>query len=510
MDSRTKNSKRNILTGLIQRTIGIILPFVNRTMILYFLGAEFQGLSSLFTSILSVLSLAELGLSSAIVFSMYQPLAEGDTSKVNALLKYFKNAYRIIGACILCCGILLIPILPELINSSLPKGINIYILYGVYLINTVISYFCFAYKSTILVATQRSDITHNILSVVKIIECVFQFVVLILFQNYYAYVIILPICSVINNVGVAIVIHKMYPEYDKPHGKIDDETKKALRQQVQGLVICKVGDTFRNSFDSIIISSMFGLTMVAIYSNYYYVFSSLYMILCIIVNSMGASVGNSIVKDNENKNFEDYRKFNFLYSWLTGWCTVCMLCLYQPFMRLWVGNSLMLSDFDMVLFCVYFYILNANNIRNLYLNGKGLWWELKYQYIFEAVGNLILNFLLGYFWGISGILMATIITIFLFNFLSRTIVLFKYYFVNESVESIFTEYGLYLVATILVSLVSYFACSLVSGLGIFIDLVLRSVICLIVPNLMYYIIFRRYKLCISSIKWAKKSVLSRN
>ncbi|MCD8044779.1 MAG: hypothetical protein LUH10_17240 [Tannerellaceae bacterium] len=307
-DSRTKNSQRNIVTGLIQRGISILMPFINRTIILWILGAQYQGLSSLFNSILQVLNMAELGMSSAIVYSMYKPIAEGNRERVNALLNYFKKAYYVIGLCILSVGVLLLPFLPHLISGSVPGDINIYALYCLYLFNTVISYFFFAYKNTIFQAHQRSDVTNNIQSVVKMTEYIVQFLLLIFFKNYYLYVIVVPIFTLINNLMVRFEVKRLYPQYDKPYGTLDKMAITGLKKQISGLMINKLSDTARNSFDSVIISSLLGLVMVAVYSNYYYIYSSLYSIMLVITNSVGASIGDSIAKESVEKNYNDCLK----------------------------------------------------------------------------------------------------------------------------------------------------------------------------------------------------------
>ena len=167
---RTKNAVRNLVFGFINKMIIMLFPFVIRTIIIRELGAGYLGLGSLFTSILQVLNLAELGFSSAVVFCMYKPIAEKDSETICALLNLYKQIYRIIGIVILVIGLALTPFLPYLIKGTVPNGINIYILYYIYLFNTAITYFLFAYKSTLLVAHQRNDVVSNISSLTNILQ----------------------------------------------------------------------------------------------------------------------------------------------------------------------------------------------------------------------------------------------------------------------------------------------------------------------------------------------------
>ena len=156
--AKTKNAVRNIFFGAVFKIITLLGPFIIRTMILWIMGSEYIGLNSLFTSILSFLSLAELGVGSALVYSMYKPIAEDDQDMICALLNLYRKMYRIIGMIILGVGLLLLPFLNKLVKGEAPADVNLYILYLIYLFNTVISYVMFAYKQSLLTAFQRSDI----------------------------------------------------------------------------------------------------------------------------------------------------------------------------------------------------------------------------------------------------------------------------------------------------------------------------------------------------------------
>lgn len=485
-NSRSENTKRNIFSGVFYKIIIIILPFLIRTAILSVFGEQHVGLSGLFTSILQVLNLAELGFSNAIIFNLYKPLAEGNNELVCNYMEFYRKIYFFIGCIILALGILIMPIVPKLVKESLPNGDNILFLYFLYLVNSSISYFLFAYKSALLNAMQRLDLVNIVLLITSIAKYIAQLLIIIYLKNFYLYVIIGIIASVINNLITAYITDKKYPEYI-PKGKLDKSLILTMKKQVGGLMICKLGDISRNSFDSIVLSILFGLTAVAIYNNYYYICSSLCGVLLAITHAMQASVGNSITSESNEKNYYDLRKFQFLFTWIVSWCTVCMLCLYQPFMKIWVGERLMLSSCDMVLFCIYFYAINQNNMRNLYFTGNGLWWNGKNIFILEALSNLILNFLLGSILGTTGILLATIVTIFLFNFIARTNMVFKLYFKRKPFQFYFDHFKYGVVVTI-TAWITYNVCDLINISGI-LELLLRCVICCFLPNILFILFY---------------------
>lgn len=490
-DSRTKNTSRNIITGLLNRFSSIILTFINRTVILYLLGAEFTGLNSLFTSILGVLSIAELGFDVAIIQSMYRPVAENDEESVCELLTLYRRAYFIVGTVILGIGMALIPFLPLLINGEIPPTMNLYLLYILYLLNSVTSYFLFAYKESLLLAHQRKDVSHMIRTVFLTMKQIVQIVALLITKQFYIYLIIEICITVLTNLWISKETNKRYPQYQPIRGK-KVPMPEGIKKQLKGLVVGNVCDRARNSLDSIILSAFLGLTAVAVYNNYYYIYSALYGTMLVICNSMGASVGNSIVTETVEKNYENLNKFSFIIAWISGWLSIVLLCVYQPFMELWAGKALMLSDYNMMLFCLYFYAINMNSIRNQYISGTGIWWEIRRANIAEAIANISLNIILGKLFGITGIIVATIITIILFNFLGRTKVLFQTYFCSCSLKMYLLNHIYWFFCTLITAFVTWNLCGLLS-LTVLERLVFNVIICMFVPNVLFLLLYRKTK-----------------
>lgn len=507
--TRTQNTIRNFSSGLIKQILNIVLPFIIRTIVIYYLGAEYQGLSGLFTSILQMLSLAELGFSTAVVFSLYKPISEKNNILVSALINYLNKVYKIVGIVVLVLGLSFLPFLKKLITGNIPSDINIYILYLIYLINTVISYFLFAYKSALLTAMQREDIVSNIQTATTLLIRIIQILLLVLCRNYYIYILVMPVGTLANNVLLQIYSKRLFPEIEVK-GELPKKTKKELNKQIKALLISKIADVARNSLDNIIISSFIGLTAVAIYDNYLYIYSGIRGFFLVLVSAMQASVGNSLVEESIEKNYNDLNKFTFYIMLFTGWCSVCLFCLYQPFMYIWMGgNQYMLLPFSgMSLFCIYFYIINMNNTVNLYLHGNGFYWQCRWWCIIEAVANLGLNILLGYFWGINGILLATIITLFAFNFLPRTSIIFRDYF-NTKKEPFLIKHGLYFLVTLGISILMMIVCNGVPFEGTK-GFVIKGIIVTILTFVLYAIIYRKNVHFILLIKILKRKLKKNN
>ena len=484
---RTKNTLRNIIFGFGYRLLNIILPFISRTAILYILGEQYLGLSSLFTSILSFLSLADLGVGGAMVYSMYKPIAENDTKTIRALLNLYLKFYRIIGTVILVLGLCLIPFLKVLVHEELPGDVNIYVLYILYLINTCLSYWLFAYKNSILQAFQRTDIVSKVSLFTITVQYGLQLLILVVFKNYYLYVLVMLMTQALTNIITAIVADRMYPEY-KPQGNVDKKQIKQINQRIKDLFTSKIGSVIYDSADTIVISSFLGLTVLAVYQNYFYILNAITGFITIIFSSCTAGIGNSLVVETKEKNFKDLKKFSFIICWIAGICTVCLLCLYQPFMELWVGKELMLSFYAVICFSIYFFIRQLNGLLNLYKDASGMWHEDRYRPLIAALTNLILNIILVRIIGIYGILLSTVIAVLIVGIPWLLHNLFTYVFERACLALYLKKIVGYVVVITISCVVTYYICSRIV-LPTILNLVVRAIICCILPNFIYYMVY---------------------
>ena len=495
----TRNTKRNIFWGIINKIITLLLPFFTRAVMIRTLGADYLGLNSLFSSVLQVLNLTELGFSSAIVYSMYKPIAENDKDTICTLLNAYRKIYKVIGIAILAIGFVLIPFLPHLIHGSAPADVNIYYVYLIYLFNTAISYLLYAYKQALPSAFQRMDIISNITSVSMGGMYILQIVVLIGIDKYYPYIILLPISTVINNIITSLYVDKAYPEY-KCKGKITDKQKAEIKEKVLGLFINRVCQTTRNSLDSICTSAFLGLTITAMYNNYFYVINAVTGVFMVFTQSMTAGVGNSIAIESVDKNYSDLKKINFVYMLLSGWATICMIVLYQPFIRISFGADYLFPMSVVLEFSIYFYVLRMGDIRGLYSDAAGLWWENRYRAIAESIANIVLNIVLVQFWGVHGIIIATLISLFFINFILGSQIVFKYYFKNGKAGEYFKYHGIYFAVTAIIAVVTVMICNRIN-VGFIAGILIKLVICCIVPTILYILIYKRTKIYKEAMPW---------
>ena len=485
MSGRTQNSLRNIGFGMINRIVSILFPFIVRTIFIKTLGEEYLGLNSLFSSILQVLNLADLGFASAIVASMYKPIAEEDIEKVSALMALYKKLYKIIGLGILAIGIVMTPFIGYLINGTPPENINIYILWILYLTNTVVSYLFYAYKVSLINAHQRNDITEKIGAASRIIFSILQIVSVILLKDIYIYVLLTVTNSIVYNFWCAKECDKRYPQYNCT-GELDVKTKNQIVNNVGALALQKIGNTVSVSLDSIIISAFLGLKTVAIYGNYYYVVSAVATFVNLIYGAVTASIGNSIVTESREKNWYDFKKFFFLNTWLVRWCCICFICLFQDFMIIWMGKDLLFGIGTVLCLVLRFYFEQVRKVILTYKDAAGMWWVDKWRPIVGCLVNLILNIVMVKAIGVVGVMLSTVISYALVEIPWETHALFKCYF-DKSELSYYRQLLTATISLVASGVVTYKICTYICFNHI-VSLVIKGVVCAIIPNLIFLLL----------------------
>lgn len=494
---RTKNASRNIAFGITLKLYQIICPFIIRTTMIYILGMKFVGLNGLFNAILQVLNLTELGVGTAMVFSMYKPVADDDKDKICKLMQLYKTYYTIIGFIIATVGLLITPVIPKLISHNSNISLNIYYLYWMNLGYTVLSYWLFAYKNSILAAHQRTDVVSKVTLITNTIMYIIQLILLVVFKNYYLYLLALLLGQALNNLTIAVVADRMYPEF-KARGQLEKFEIKEINQRVKDLFTAKVGGVIQNSTDSIIISMFLGLTLLAKYNNYYYILNSVFGFIVIIFNSSLAGVGNSLVMESTEKNYNDFKKIAFITEWIVGFCACSLLCLYQPFMKIWVGTSNLLSIRVVICLVLYFYIITINQMLCLYKDASGIWYKDRFRPLITAIVNLALNLLTVNYLGIYGVVLSTVFSMLFVGIPWLISNLFKSVF-HRSYGDFVYKMSFSAAISIIVSTVTYFICSNINDNGI-ISIILKGIICLFIPNIIFLIAFHRLDEFRSSIK----------
>ncbi len=480
--TRTQNIKKNLIFNIIKYVTSILLQFILRTILIYYMGAEYLGLNGLFSNIFSFLNLAELGIGTAIVFSMYKPIAENDIEKVKSLQNLYKKFYIIISLVVGVVGGILTPFIKHFMNGGVEADINVYILYVMYLVCTLVGYWS-AHKRSLLFAYQRGDVENRVKTVCTFAMVGIQIAILIFTRNYYLYFSISILFSLVECVVVQVVANKLYPEINGKAEKLDSATKKEITKNVTALSMHKIGGTVVFSTDNILISTFFGVVVLGVYSNYTLITSTISTFFNLLGNAVQASVGDMVASYDPDYVYDRFKKTNFIFSYLSSMTTICLAVLFQPFILTWTRSTEYLLDFSTVLLlCFSFYLSRMRTGVLTYKEASGLFWQDRWKAIAEAGINLVASIALAYVMGINGIVVGTIVSTLVAPFWVEPHVLYKYYF-KKSVKSYFLRYALDFAIMIVCGVATYFICSLIPD-GNLLLLAVKFVACFIITNVL--------------------------
>lgn len=478
--SRTQNVKRNLTFNVIRFMSQLILQFVLRTILIYVMGAEYIGLNGLFSNIFGVLNLAELGIGSAIVFAMYKPIADGDLDKVRALQNLYKKFYLVIALIVLGIGGILTPFINIFIKEEVTVNVNIYILFVMYLLNTVVGYFS-AHKRSLLLAYQRDDIEKKICTICIFGMTITQIAILLIFKNYYAFFAINIFFTILECVIVHLIANKKYPEANGKGQPLDKETKTLITKNVAALSLHKVGSAVVFSTDNILISSFWGVAILGAYSNYALIISSFTTFFSLLSTALAGSVGNLIASCDKEYTYTKFKQIYFILSFLISFCFICLVILLQSFIKLWTGGGVYLLDYSTIcLLCVSFYLSKMRVGVSVFKDCAGIFWQNRWQPIVESVVNLGASIGLAYLMGINGIILGTIISTIIAPLWVEPLVLFKHYF-KKSIWLYFKQYLLNILITLVVGGLAFVSCYFIpdGGIGL---LVAKFAVCIAVTG----------------------------
>ena len=428
-----KNTKRNMLANAVNSGIRLLFPFLNRTLFLWLLGPAYLGLNGLFTSILGVLMLAELGFGTAIVCSMYKPVADDDRELICAYLKFYRKVYRWMGAAIFFGGLALLPFIGRLVHGDVPPDINLQILYLIHLVNTAVSYFLFAYRGAVLSAHHRNDVVTNIRTGISVVQYVVVFLILLITRNYYHYIVATVFFTVAQNILLVKASRRLFPDIE-PRGTLPPEMRRRVVSDVKSIFMHKVGGVITNSTDNLVISAFLGLVAVAAYGNYYYVVTTVAGLVAIVYSSMTGGFGNKIYTESKEENFRLFMKMNRLSMAAVVFCSAMMSALYQPFISVWVKDdpALMRHALTPALMVFYFYILQSRQTLLAFKSAAGIWRQDRWKPIVAGAVNLGTNILfvilLPDAYKLDGVIFSTILGFTLIQIPWETYVVFTAFF----------------------------------------------------------------------------------
>lgn len=485
--SRTRNSTLNIASGLINQLLLVALNFISRTVFINILGIDYLGINGLFNNILSVLSLAELGIGTAIVYSMYRPLAENDQGRLTALINYYKKLYRIIALIITITGLLLIPFLENLIKLEKPID-NIKLYYLIFLLDSVVSYL-FAYKTSILTADQKLYRIKIYNMGITILKFVIQIIILILTHSYVLYILIQVLCTMLLNLICAQKATFLYP-YIKGKEQLSNTAKREIWLNIKSFFLYQIGGVVLNSTSNILISVIVGTAVVGYYSNYNMIITQIAGFTSIIFISLQASVGNLNTEGDNKKQYFIFKVMNLLSFLVYGFCSVCFCILFQDFITLWLGREFNIDIYSVHMAVTTFYLQGVLYPIWCYRQTIGLFKHTKYIMLYASIVNLGLSFVLGYIFGLVGILAATVIARLTTNIWFEPYKLHNIFF-NVTSKKYFIKQIINVMITSLTILVINIIVSVIPDFSPIINIIIKAALCVVCSFSLFYFAYRK-------------------
>lgn len=486
--TRTAYSLLNIATGIGGYVVNTITGLVCRMIFTKALNAEYLGVNGLFSNILSMLSLAELGIGTAIVYALYKPLAEDDRPKIASLVNYFGKCYRIIGLLVAAMGLALLPFLNLIIRNQPDIQESIRLLYLIYLFNTAATYF-FSYRTTLLMAAQQSYIVNGVNYLCTIVQSVIQCVWLLLTHNFLGYLIIQSVSVMVYNVVVSAIVKKRFPCItEKNIPPLDAGERNALSRNVRALVVWRVSGQLVNGTDNIIITFFRGLAAVGMASNYTLLTGTLTSLINLVFSSVTASVGNLNATESKEKQLSLFYSLNLANFWLYGWGAIGICFVSSDLVELLFGAGYVLPASIAFVLALNFYMVGMQSTVWTYKNTLGLFRPGRYLLTLTAAINLVCSIWLGQLWGLFGILFATAISRACTNTWYDPYAVFHHGF-GEKVGGYFKRYFTFASLLLITGAVCWLLCGLVHT-AILTAVVLKLIICTVIPNAVFFLCFR--------------------
>lgn len=489
--SRTSKSIRNIFVAAVGQIAIALTGFVARKIFIIFLNTEYLGLNGLFSSILTVLSLAELGLGPAMIFSLYKPLAENNTSICQSLMNLYQKAYLIIGFVVLIIGSCITPFITFFIKD-IPENITgIHIIYIMFVINASISYF-FSYKRSLIIASQNQYQIDFVHTIVYFLMNGLQILILAFTQNYYFFLGVQILFTFLENLILSQKVNNIYPwiKEKSTSSNIPLFIKKEIIRNIKAMIFHRIGGIVVDSTDRILIAKFFGLLFLGLYSNYLLIFNEIKSLILIFFTGITASVGDFGVSKTCEESYELYKKIQFINFWIVSFCSICLFVLINPFIKLiWLGSEYLISMNILIVMIINFYI---NNMRRTILTFKeafGLPWYDRFKPLISAAVNLFFSILLANKFGIIGVFLGTTITELCVNVWFEAYVIFKHVF-NKSIKIFFKKYIIQNIIFLLNITITYTICNLLPFTSL-INFVFNSLICLSISNLIIYLFYHK-------------------
>ena len=477
---------RNIKYSVVNYIAVNLLKFIVRMVFVKTLSIEYLGVNGLFTNVLVMLSLAELGIGPAIVYSLYKPLAYGDKETVKSIMCFFKKVYIAVGCIILALGLMLFPFLDIFIKEgqSVPQ---VHYFYLVFLLNTVVSYL-WTYKRSLLIADQKQYVVNIYQAVVQVLVAVLQMIFLLIFADYWCFIILMLMGTVLENFSIAHKADKEYPYLNEKSAALDLDIKQQIIKNTKAMICHKIGGMVVFSSSNLVLSKFAGLAAVGLYSNYYMVIAALNTFAAKFFESITASIGNLMVLEENSKKIKAFKITEFITALQAAICFCGLYVLFNSFVELWVGKDYLFSEAVVAAMAFSFYLTYMRKVVLMFRDACGLYWNDRYKPLAESVINLAASIYLTINYGVIGVVLGGIISTLLTCFWVEPYVLFNNG-IDIKLKDYFIDYLKFTVVALLAAVTSQLVYSSLFTNVTILNFISGILICVIITLTLWFVVF---------------------
>ncbi len=484
---RSEYSVKNSLYAIIGQAVSLIVGFVTRIAFVRILGEAYLGVNGIFYSVLSLLSLTELGMGSAFTYALYKPLANKEYERLGRLMNFYAVAYRIVALVVFLLGFCIVPFLPGILRD-VPQVEHVTLIFLLFLLNSSLSYL-FSYKRTLVNAAQLDYLNSINLAVFSCIQNALQLVFLIVTKNYLIYLLIQLLCTLMSNIAISYTAKKRFPYIQKVKGLPEKIELRPIAENVRSTLLARIGSVAVTGTDNLLIATV-GVILVGLYSNYLLILQSVQMILQKVIEAVTASVGNLFTdREDAGHRLDVYEDITFAASWMYGFCAIALDLLMTRFIALVFGAGLEIPSLAVHIMSLNFFIAGLRQPNAMFINAAGLFYHVRWRGLIEAAVNLTVSAI--FLWlgmGLVGVLLGTTVSHITVGLIWELLCVSKQC-LHNSIASYIRITGKF-TATILVGWVlTGFALHYV-GDGVF-GFVISGIITLIMPNLLMLLLFCR-------------------
>lgn len=487
---RLRNVFRNSFFSVLSQVILIIVGFFSQRVMNLRMGEELVGMNGVISNIISILSVSELGISSAVIYHLYRALAEKNEQKISALMNLYRRAYYIFAAVITGLGLAVLPFVHLFLRENSFSLEYVRVIYCLWLARTVLSYLL-SYKRSVLIADQREYIVSIITLAANVINYLSIIVIVELLQNYVLVLCINIMVEAVLNIWISLYVDKKYPYLRKMKKEpLDKNIALNIWKDIKNIFVTRLSTKLLSSTDNMIISGFISVAAVGLYSNYCLITQSLINIVTALSNAVQPSVGNMFIEGNQEKNYQVLRQVTFVFFLLAAFASVCLFSLITPFVTdFWLGEKYQLGPEIVVCCVINFFLLTLGMPLAMMMGVTGLFDKERNLSLIVAAANLMISLILVKPLGITGVLAGTFIS-YCIQIIFRIRVFF-YRYLHMNCGRYISDMIQYCVIAAVETVLVYFVTAKIYQKGSILSFLLIMVICAAAPNLFHFLIYRR-------------------